>query len=75
LNATKGIEKLLKLYDAEGLVYPKIEAFAMGAHAYREIGREDKAVEMAERAREWWRWAGDVVKAKRMENFVRGEEE
>ncbi|KAF2672451.1 SET domain-containing protein [Microthyrium microscopicum] len=56
-NMTASIEELLQLYDDEGLIFPKIELFELGAYAYGQMGKEEMAMKYAHRAKQWWNWA------------------
>ena len=72
-NATRGIEEILRLYEEEGLIYPKIELLEQGAYAYGQIGKEEEAMAFAKKARQWWSWAvgKDGVETRRIEEFLK----
>jgi hypothetical protein len=73
---TRGYEQLLNMYDEEGLIYPKIELFEQGAYAYGQIGMEDKAMQFATMAKDWWVWAvgREAAETRRVEEFLKDPE-
>lgn len=54
---TRHAEELMRLYDKEGLVIPKMEIFEIGAYAHGQVGHARKAMKWAKRARQWYIWA------------------